>query len=48
MSTSTVPHHELVEALVGTLSFRQIGVVHQEYVVSADCPYRKFGPTEQV
>lgn len=25
-----VPHHEIVEALVETLSFRQIGVVREE------------------
>jgi len=31
-----VPHHEIVEALVETLSFRHIGVVNEEYVVSAD------------
>jgi len=31
-----VPHHEIGETLVETLSFRQIGVVHEEYVVSAD------------
>jgi Domain of unknown function (DUF932) len=31
-----VPHHELVEALVETLSFRHIGVVNEEYAVSAD------------
>lgn len=31
-----VPHHEIVEALVETLSFRHIGVVHEEYAVSSD------------
>ena len=31
-----VPHHEIVEALVETLSFRHIGVVNDEYAVSAD------------
>ena len=31
-----VPHHEIVEALVETLSFRHIGVVHDEYAVSPD------------
>ena len=31
-----VPHHELVEALVETLSFRHIGVVNEEYAVSPD------------
>jgi len=31
-----VPHHEIVEALVETLSFRHIGVVNEEYAVSAD------------
>jgi hypothetical protein len=31
-----VPHHEIVEALVKTLSFRQIGVVWEEYGVSPD------------
>jgi hypothetical protein len=25
-----VPHHQIVEALVETLSFRQIGVVNEE------------------
>lgn len=29
-------HHEIVEALVGTLSFRHIGVVNEEYAVSTD------------
>ena len=28
-----VPHHEIVEALVETLSFRHIGVVNEEYAV---------------
>jgi hypothetical protein len=31
-----VPHHEIVEALVETLSFRHIGVVNEEYAVSVD------------
>ncbi len=31
-----VPHHEIVEALVETLSFRHIGVVSEEYAVSPD------------
>ena len=31
-----VPHHEIIEALVETLSFRHIGVVNEEYAVSAD------------
>ena len=31
-----IPHHEIVEALVETLSFRQIGVVNEEYAVSSD------------
>jgi len=31
-----VPHHQIVEALVETLSFRQIGVVNEKYAVSAD------------
>ena len=31
-----VPHHEIVEALVETLSFRHVGVVIEEYAVSAD------------
>jgi hypothetical protein len=31
-----VPHHQIVEALGETLSFRQIGVVNEEYAVSAD------------
>jgi len=31
-----VPHHQIVEALVETLSFRHIGVVNEEYAVSAD------------
>jgi hypothetical protein len=32
-----VPHHEIVQALVETLGFRYIGVVHDEYAVSPDC-----------
>jgi Domain of unknown function (DUF932) len=31
-----VPHHEIVEALVETLSFRQIAVVQEEYAISHD------------
>src|SRR5437016_6634187 len=31
-----VPHHEVVGALVETLGFRHIGVVHDEYAVSPD------------
>jgi hypothetical protein len=31
-----VPHHEVVNALVETLGFRHIGVVHDEYAVSPD------------
>lgn len=31
-----IPHHDIVEALVETLSFRQIGVVYEEYAVSPD------------
>jgi hypothetical protein len=31
-----VPHHEMVEALIETLSFRHIGVVNEEYAVSPD------------
>ena len=31
-----VPHHEIVRALIETLSFRHIGVVHDEYAVSPD------------
>jgi len=34
--TILVHHHEIVEALVETLSFRHIGVVNEEYAVSAD------------
>jgi hypothetical protein len=37
-----VPHHEIVEALVETLSFRHIGVVGEEYAVSGD-GMRMFG-----
>ena len=29
-----VPHHEVINALVETLGFRHIGVVHDEYAVS--------------
>jgi hypothetical protein len=31
-----IPHHEIVRALVETLGFRHIGVVHDEYAVSPD------------
>ena len=31
-----VPHHEIVEALIETLSLRQIAVVRDEYAASAD------------
>ena len=31
-----IPHHEIVDALVETLSFRQIGVVNEEFAVSPD------------
>jgi hypothetical protein len=31
-----IPHHEIVRALVETLGFRRIGVVHDEYAVSPD------------
>jgi hypothetical protein len=31
-----VPHFEIVQALVETLGFRNIGVVHDEYAVSCD------------
>ena len=31
-----IPHHEVVNALVETLGFRHIGVVHDEYAVSPD------------
>jgi len=31
-----IPHHEIVEALAETLSFRHIGVVRDEYAVSGD------------
>jgi len=31
-----VPHHVIVEALVETLGFRQIGVIGDEYAVSRD------------
>jgi hypothetical protein len=29
-----IPHHEIVRALIETLGFRHIGVVHDEYAVS--------------
>jgi hypothetical protein len=31
-----IPHHEIVEALVETLGFRHIGVIEEEYAISAD------------
>jgi Domain of unknown function (DUF932) len=31
-----IPHHEIVEALVETLSFRHIAVVNEEYAASSD------------
>jgi hypothetical protein len=31
-----IPHHEIVTALIETLSFRQIGIVRDEYAVSGD------------
>ena len=31
-----IPHHEIVQALVETLGFRHIGIVHEEYAVSPD------------
>ena len=31
-----IPHIEVVEKLIEALSFRQIGVVREEYAVSAD------------
>jgi hypothetical protein len=37
-----IPHHEIVEALIETLGFRHIGVVRDEYAVSAD-GMRMFG-----
>jgi hypothetical protein len=37
-----VPHHQIVEALVETLSFRHIGVVNEEYAASSD-GMRMFG-----
>jgi hypothetical protein len=37
-----IPHHEIVQALVETLGFRHIGVVRDEYAVSAD-GMRMFG-----
>src|SRR5207245_10357367 len=35
-SDKPIPHHEIVQALVETLGFRHIGVVHDEYAVSAN------------
>ena len=37
-----IPHHEIVRALIETLGFRHIGVVQDEYAVSAD-GMRMFG-----
>jgi len=37
-----IPHHEIVQALIETLGFRHIGVVRDEYAVSAD-GMRMFG-----
>jgi len=37
-----VPHHEVVEVLIETLGFRQIGVVRDEYAASSD-GMRMFG-----
>jgi hypothetical protein len=37
-----IPHHEIVKALIETLSFRQISVVRDEYAVTAD-GMRMFG-----
>jgi hypothetical protein len=37
-----IPHHEIVRALVETLGFRHIRVVHDEYAVSPD-GMRMFG-----
>jgi len=31
-----IPHHEVIQALVETLGFRHIGIVHDEYAVSPD------------
>src|SRR5207302_4805501 len=31
-----IPHHEIVQALIETLGFRHIGIVHDEYAVSPD------------
>src|SRR6266516_6842765 len=31
-----MPHHEISQALIETLGFRHIGVVHDEYAVSPD------------
>ncbi len=31
-----IPHHEIVQALIETLGFRHIGVIHDEYAVSPD------------
>ena len=31
-----MPRHEIVQALIETLGFRHIGVVHDEYAVSPD------------
>src|SRR5260370_12093591 len=40
-----IPHHQIVQALVETLGFRHIGVVRDEYAVSAD-GMRMFGILE--
>ena len=41
-----IPHHEVVQALIETLGFRHIGVVHDEYAVSPGrhAPVRSPGP----
>jgi hypothetical protein len=31
-----IPHHQIVEALVESLSFRQIGVIQEEFAVAKD------------
>lgn len=31
-----IPRHEIVQALIETLGFRHIGIVHDEYAVSQD------------
>ena len=37
-----IPHYEIVRALIETLEFRHIGVVHDEYAVSPD-GMKRFG-----